>query len=108
MAVRRTTAVLVEVGSAPATENVADSKIHAHIVWWKRWLDPKSVSAIYVFIFLVGIFSLWIPDLFLTKTTWRTLLDNQVVTALCAMALVIPLAAGVVNLAVGAQVGSVS
>ena len=89
-------------------ENVAGAGDHIHIVWWKQWLDPKNVSAIYVFIVLFGIFSLWIPDLFLTKTTWRTLLDNQVVTSLSAMALVIPLAAGVVNLAVGAQVGAAS
>lgn len=108
MAGRQTTPLLAEVDTTPAAENVADASDQTHIVWWKRWLDPKSVSAVYVFIFLVGIFSIWIPDLFLTKTTWRTLLDNQVVTALCAMALVIPLAAGVVNLAVGAQVGAVS
>ena len=108
MAGRQTTPLLAEVDTTPAAENVADASDQTHIARWKRWLDPKSVSAIYVFIFLVGIFSIWIPDLFLTKTTWRTLLDNQVVTALCAMALVIPLAAGVVNLAVGAQVGAVS
>ena len=108
MAGRQTTPLLAEVDTTPAAENVADASDQTHIVRWQRWLDPKSVSAIYVFIFLVGIFSMWIPDLFLTKTTWRTLLDNQVVTALCAMALVIPLAAGVVNLAVGAQVGAVS
>jgi ribose transport system permease protein len=108
MAGRQTTPLLVEVDTTPAAVNVADASDQTHTARWKRWLDPKSVSAIYVFIFLVGIFSIWIPDLFLTKTTWRTLLDNQVVTALCAMALVIPLAAGVVNLAVGAQVGAVS
>ncbi len=108
MAGRQTTPLLAEVDTTPAAENVADASDQTHIVRWQRWLDPKSVSAIYVFIFLVGIFSMWIPDLFLTKTTLRTLLDNQVVTALCAMALVIPLAAGVVNLAVGAQVGAVS
>jgi ribose transport system permease protein len=108
MAGRQTTPLLAEVDTTPAAENVADASDETHIVRWQRWLDPKSVSAIYVFIFLVGIFSMWIPDLFLTKTTWRTLLDSQVVTALCAMALVIPLAAGVVNLAVGAQVGAVS
>ena len=108
MAGRQTTPLLAEVDTTPAAENVADASDQTHIVRWQRWLDPKSVSAIYVFIFLVGIFSMWIPELFLTKTTLRTLLDNQVVTALCAMALVIPLAAGVVNLAVGAQVGAVS
>jgi ribose transport system permease protein len=108
MTVRQITRRLAEVDSATAMENVARAGDHVHIVWWKQWLDPKNISAVYVFMVLLGIFSLWIPDVFLTRTTWRTLLDNQVVTALCAMALVIPLAAGVVNLAVGAQVGTAS
>lgn len=106
MSLRQPTSLLIEVDSTPAPKNAADA--HGKIAYWKQWLHPKNVSAIYVFIFLVVIFSLWIPDLFLTRTTWRTLLDNQVVTALCAMALVIPLAAGIVNLAVGAQVGAAS
>ncbi|MGY1812349.1 ABC transporter permease [Blastococcus sp. SYSU D00820] len=73
-----------------------------------RWLDPRRISAVYVFLLLFAVFSLWIPDLFLTETTWRTLLNNQAVTALTALALVLPLAAGVFNLAVGAQVGAAS
>jgi len=73
-----------------------------------RWLDPRKISAIYVFIVLFGIFAVWIPDLFLTETTWRTLVNNQAITALTALALVVPLSAGVFNLAVGAQVGAAS
>ena len=92
----------------PSEDSAVDFGTNIRVARWKQWLDPKNVSAFYVFLLLFVIFSIWIPDLFLTKTTWRTLLDNQVVTALCAMALVIPLAAGVVNLAVGAQVGAAS
>lgn len=75
---------------------------------WVRWIDPRNISAVYVLCVLCAIFAIWIPELFLTKTTFRTLLDNQVVTAITALALVIPLAAGVFNLAVGAQVGAAS
>jgi ribose transport system permease protein len=78
---------------------------------WSRmalWFSPRRISAVYVFLVLFGIFAVWIPDLFLTTTTWRTLLNNQAVTALAALALVTPLAAGVFNLAVGAQVGAAS
>jgi ribose transport system permease protein len=64
-----------------------------------------NVSALYVFVVIFIVFSIWIPDLFLTETTWRTLLDQQALTALVAVGLVIPLAAGVFDLAIGAEVG---
>jgi ribose transport system permease protein len=65
-----------------------------------------NISAIYILIALVLIFSLWIPETFLTATTWRTLIDSQAIVALAAVALVLPLATGVFNLAVGTQVGA--
>jgi ribose transport system permease protein len=108
MIVERKTMLLTKTRPTPSEDGALDLRTKVRGARWKRWLNPKNVSAFYVFILLFVIFSIWIPELFLTKTTWRTLLDNQVVTALCAMALVIPLAAGVVNLAVGAQVGAAS
>lgn len=71
----------------------------------RRWLAFRNASAIYVFIVIFVVFSLWVPDTFLAWTTWRTLLDSQAITALAAIGLVIPLAAGTFNLAVGTQVG---
>jgi ribose transport system permease protein len=71
----------------------------------RRALSPRNASALYVFVVIFVIFSLWVPDTFLAETTWRTLLDSQSVTALVAVALVVPLAAGAFNLAVGAEVG---
>ncbi len=72
----------------------------------KRWLAFANISALYVFLLLFVVFSLWIPKTFLAWTTWKTLLDNQTITALAALALVLPLAAGVFNLAIGLQVGA--
>lgn len=68
-------------------------------------LSPRKASAIYIFVALFVLFSLWVPDTFLTAGTWRSLLASQAITALVAIALVIPLAAGVFNLAIGAEVG---
>src|SRR4051812_40262748 len=65
----------------------------------------RNASALYVFVVLFVIFSLWIPDTFLAKTTWTTMLDSQALTAMVAVGLVVPLAAGVFDLAIGAEVG---
>lgn len=68
-------------------------------------LSFRRISAIYVFVGLFVVFSLWVPETFLTAATWRTMLDNEALTALVAIALVIPLAAGCPNLAIGTEVG---
>lgn len=71
-------------------------------------LGPANLSAVYLFVLMFIIFSIWLPDTFLTAGVWRSLLDNQALTALAAIAVVIPLAAGQFNLAVGAQIGFAS
>jgi ribose transport system permease protein len=68
-------------------------------------LSPRNFSALYVFAAIFVLFSILVPDTFLTTTTWRTLLDNQAIVALAAVALVPPLAAGVFDLAIGAEIG---
>ncbi|HEY6762142.1 MAG TPA: ABC transporter permease [Baekduia sp.] len=71
----------------------------------RRALSPRNIGAIYIFIALFVLFALWVPDTFLTKAVWRTLLDQGALTAMVAMALVLPLAAGAFNLAIGAELG---
>lgn len=71
-------------------------------------LSFRNASALYVFVVIFVTFALWIPETFLAVTSWRTLLDNQAVTALVAVGLVVPLAAGVFDLAIGAEVGMAS
>jgi ribose transport system permease protein len=65
----------------------------------------RNVSALYVFAATFLLFSLWVPDTFITAGTWRTLLDSQVPTALLAVGLVIALSSGSFELAVGAELG---
>jgi ribose transport system permease protein len=91
---------------------VADAKTAAHSEPEGRrrlgvlsMLSFKRASALYVFAALVVLFALWVPSTFLTSTTWQTLLDNGAITALLAVGLVLPLAAGAFDLAIGTELG---
>jgi len=68
-------------------------------------LSFRNISAIYILAALIGIYSLWVPDTFLTSAVWRSLLDGSALTALAAVGLVLPLAAGAFDLAIGSEVG---
>lgn len=70
-----------------------------------RALSVRNVSALYLFILLFVTFSILVPETFLSGGVWRSVLDTQALYAIAAIALVIPLAAGVFTLAIGAEVG---
>lgn len=66
----------------------------------------QNASAVYIFLLLVVIFAIWVPATFLTPTTWKSLLDTQVITALVAIGLCVPLATGVFDLSIGMTLGA--
>jgi ribose transport system permease protein len=68
-------------------------------------LSFRNISALYIFAFLFVLFSLWVPETFLTSGVWRSLAADSALTALVAIAVTIPLASGTFNLAVGTEVG---
>ncbi len=70
-----------------------------------RALSFRNISAIYIFVILFAVFAIWIPDRFLQPGVWRSLLDAEALTGIAAIAALIPLVAGSLNLAIGAQVG---
>ncbi|HEY5332005.1 MAG TPA: ABC transporter permease [Solirubrobacterales bacterium] len=70
-----------------------------------RVLSFRNISALYVFVVIFVIFSIWVPDTFLKIDTWKTLVDSQAVTALLAVGLVIALSAGAFDLAIGTELG---
>jgi ribose transport system permease protein len=70
-----------------------------------RALSFRNISAIYIFIVMFIVFSIWVPDTFLRWDTWKALLDSQAVTAILAIGLVIALSAGVFDLAIGTELG---
>jgi len=71
-------------------------------------LSPRNISAVYLFVIMFVVFSIWVPDTFLTAGVWRSMLDTQSIIVLAAIAVTVPLAAGVINLAVGAEIGFAS
>jgi ribose transport system permease protein len=68
-------------------------------------LSFRNASALWIFVGLFALFAVWVPDTFLTSTTWKTLLNEQAVTAILALAIVLPLSAGMFDLSVGASLG---
>ena len=75
---------------------------------WRATLSFRRLSAVYIFVVLFAVFAVWVPDTFLAAGTWRSILDGQALTALAAVALMIPVAAGAFTLAIGAQIGLTS
>lgn len=70
-----------------------------------RAISFRNISAVYIFIVIFIVFSVWTPETFLSAGVWRSLLDAEAVTVLTAIGVLIPLVAGVFNLAIGAEVG---
>jgi ribose transport system permease protein len=70
-----------------------------------RALSFRNISAIYIFIVMFIVFSIWVPHTFLQWNTWKALFDAQAVTAILAVGLVIALSAGTFDLAIGTELG---
>ena len=65
-------------------------------------LSPSKISAIYLGIVFIVVFSILQPDTFPTTTTFRLIATEGVVVAVLALAFLIPLAANQFDLSIGA------
>jgi ribose transport system permease protein len=65
----------------------------------------EKFSGIIVLLALVVLFAIWVPETFLTSQTVRSLASSQAVVFVLAIALVLPLAAGVFDLSVAGMLG---
>jgi ribose transport system permease protein len=70
-----------------------------------KMLAPTRISAIYTWGVIIIVFSIWIPNTFLTELTWKNIAASQAITAMVALGLLFPLAAGAYDLAVGQTLG---
>lgn len=71
----------------------------------KGWFSPRRIGAIYVWIALIALFTILSPDTFPQYATVKQLLNEYAVTVLVALGLLMPLAAGLYDLSVGAVMG---
>jgi ribose transport system permease protein len=67
-----------------------------------RHLSPRNIGAIYVWVIIIVIFSLWMPRSFLQVGTPMSILNQSTVTAIVAMGVILPLAVGTFDLSIGA------
>ena len=65
-------------------------------------------SGLYLWALFIIVFGIWVPDQFLTSATPHSVAAQQAVTGIVALAILIPLAAGLYDLSVGATAGLVS
>ena len=67
---------------------------------WRRAFAFSNIGAVYVWLMIIAVFAVWVPDTFPTRTTFEQILNNNAVTGLIALSVVIPLAARVFDLSV--------
>jgi ribose transport system permease protein len=72
---------------------------------WTKTLSFKTIGAVYTFIGIVIVFSFWAPKTFPTYTTVAQVLNENSITGLMALSLIIPLSAGVFDLSIGYSLG---
>jgi ribose transport system permease protein len=69
---------------------------------WISLFGIKRLSAVYLWIGFMILFGVIAGDTFLTSTTYRIVFSEGVVTCMLALAFLVPLAAGVYDLSIGA------
>lgn len=67
----------------------------------KKFMSPRNIGAIYVWILIIALFSVIAPDTFPTVQTAKSIVNQYSVTGLVALSLVVPLAAAFYDLSVG-------
>lgn len=72
---------------------------------WLGSLSYRNIGAVYVWLVLIIVFTVWVPDLFPTDQTAKSVLNQYAITGLAALSIVMPLAAGVFDLSIGSVIG---
>lgn len=71
-------------------------------------LGPARISGIYLWIVLIVVFSLWLPDTFPTMSTVTEIAGSQAIPGLATIGILFSLAAGVYDLSIGYTITVVS
>jgi ribose transport system permease protein len=61
-------------------------------------------SGLYLWALFIIVFGVWVPDLFLTGSTATSIASSQAIVAMLGIAVLVPLAAGVFDLSIGATI----
>jgi ribose transport system permease protein len=75
---------------------------------WRRWLSPRRIGAVYVWTLIIVVFGVAKPDIFLAGQTASGIADSYAIAGIAALALLVPLSAGVFDVSIGATMSLVS
>ena len=89
------------VHTAQTTERQSISHSRTRAERTRDALSFRNIGAVYVWLVIVVIFSIWIPSTFANWTTAKQILNQNSVTALMALALIIPLCTRTFDLSIG-------
>ncbi len=68
-----------------------------------RMLSPRRISVVYLLVLIFVVFSVTIPDLFLSPITMQSVASSQAVVGILAMAALLPFVAGEFDITIGAN-----
>jgi len=74
---------------------------------WKK-LHPRNIGVVYLYALIWLVFTLWIPDTWTMWLTHRSVLNQNAILMVVAIGLLVPLAAGVFDLSLGATISASS
>jgi ribose transport system permease protein len=74
---------------------------------WKQ-LHPRNIGVVYLYGLIWLVFTLWIPDTWLTWLTHRSVLNQIAILVVVTIGLLVPLAAGVFDLSIAATISASS
>lgn len=72
---------------------------------WKK-LHPRNIGVLYLYALTWGVFLLWVPNTWTTWLTHRSVLNQNAILVVVALGLLVPLAAGVFDLSIGATIST--
>jgi ribose transport system permease protein len=88
----------VETPTQPPQTSSVKQGVQTATSKWKRAIAVDRIGGVYVWILLIVIFCIWVPNQFATVATAKNILNANAITGLAALALTIPLCARVFDL----------
>jgi ribose transport system permease protein len=93
---------------APHTEIEAQEPLATAWSGFRRALSVSKISGIYVWALIILVFSLTLPSLFPTLSTFQNIASSQSITAIITISLVFTLACGLYDLSIGYNISLTS
>ncbi len=70
---------------------------------WRK-LHPRNIGVLYLYALTWMVFLAWVPDTWMSWLTHRSVLNQNAILVVAALGLLVPLAAGVFDLSIGATI----